>query len=169
MPCKHQRWENVYLLLNDFGTRWGEWPGSRPPAALYTRERTTSIHRIGDWVGLRPGLDIATRGKNPLPLPGSENRLSSLQTGTILTELPTSETKWVYHESDCDAAVWQHTSAWRHQFYVQYEMFTVEIPPENYMNWLRHTAECKYLLGGGGVFSLICHKISSSDLALLFC
>jgi hypothetical protein len=37
-------------------------------------------------VGLRAVLDIEVRGKNPLPLPGIEPRLSSMKSVTILTE-----------------------------------------------------------------------------------
>jgi hypothetical protein len=36
---------------------------SYAPAALYPRERTPSTHWIGDWVGLRAGLDKEATGK----------------------------------------------------------------------------------------------------------
>jgi hypothetical protein len=43
-------------------------------------ETTPGTHWINGWVGLRAGLDTGARGKNslPLPLPGTEPRLSSL-------------------------------------------------------------------------------------------
>jgi hypothetical protein len=34
------------------------------PAALYPRERTPGTHWIGDWVGLRAGLDTEAKGKS---------------------------------------------------------------------------------------------------------
>jgi hypothetical protein len=57
-------------------------------ATIYSGERTASTHWIGGWVGLRAGLNTEAREKNPLSLPGIETRSFSLQSDTILTELP---------------------------------------------------------------------------------
>jgi hypothetical protein len=35
----------------------------RAPVALYPRERSTGIHWIGGWVGLRAGLHTEARGE----------------------------------------------------------------------------------------------------------
>jgi hypothetical protein len=43
-------------------------------ATLYPGERTPGTHWIGSWVG----LDKEAGGKNPLPMPGIENRSSIL-------------------------------------------------------------------------------------------
>jgi hypothetical protein len=45
------------------------------PAALYLREWS---HWIGDWVGLRPGLDIEDREKILCPCRGSKPWSSSV-------------------------------------------------------------------------------------------
>jgi hypothetical protein len=49
----------------------GEWSALRPGCAFTPGERTPGTHCTGGWVGPRAGLDTETRGKIPLPLPGS--------------------------------------------------------------------------------------------------
>jgi hypothetical protein len=48
------------------------------PAALYPRERTTWIHWIGGWVGLRAGLDREAGGKILCPCRGYNLRTKSV-------------------------------------------------------------------------------------------
>jgi hypothetical protein len=57
------------------------------PAALYPRGKDPGTQWTGCWVGRRAGLDTEARVKNPLPLPGIEPELCSLQSDTALTEL----------------------------------------------------------------------------------
>jgi hypothetical protein len=51
------RAEEIWLLLIlNLGTRCGGWSASRPGRSL-PRQGTTGTLWIGDWVGLRAGLD----------------------------------------------------------------------------------------------------------------
>jgi len=52
----HRGSRGITLLFLDHGTRRGEGSASRPPPALYPRERP-GTHCIGGWVGPRVGLD----------------------------------------------------------------------------------------------------------------
>jgi hypothetical protein len=60
-------------------------------AALYHRGRAPDTHWIGDWVGLRAGLDTEVTGKIRCLCRGSNpDRSSCPQSDTILTVLPGS-------------------------------------------------------------------------------
>jgi hypothetical protein len=62
--------------------------GQRPaPAGLYPRERTNGTHWIKGWLGLRAVWTQRLEGKI-FPPAGIKSRSSSLQSDTILTELP---------------------------------------------------------------------------------
>jgi hypothetical protein len=44
----------------------GEWLASHPET-IYTREKSTSTHWIGGWVGPSAGLDAAVKRENTCP------------------------------------------------------------------------------------------------------
>jgi hypothetical protein len=58
------------------------------PAALYAQERTTGSNWIGGWVDPNVGPDTEARGKF---FASAEDRSSSVQSDTTLTELPQSK------------------------------------------------------------------------------
>jgi hypothetical protein len=81
MPWRRLGEEEIHLLLiHDLGTRWG-WVVSVTPRPHFTpRERTTSTHCTGGWVGPRADLDTEARVKILSPLLRIEPRSPSSQT-----------------------------------------------------------------------------------------
>jgi hypothetical protein len=67
------------------------------PAALYLRGRNPSTRWIGDWMGLRAGLDTRGYRNNHLPLPQIEPRSSSvylLEVSQVVPSLEAFQPKW---------------------------------------------------------------------------
>jgi hypothetical protein len=87
-PCRRQGGEEIQLLpILDIGTKWG-WVVSVTPQLRFTpREMTPGTHWIGDWVGLRAGLDTAARGKILFLFRGS-NPGSPVRNQTLKTRYP---------------------------------------------------------------------------------
>jgi hypothetical protein len=88
-PCSVQGGEELRLLLIlDLSTRWVEWSASCPGRALPSgKPRCPLYRRLGG-----PQSWSRHRGwrKNPLPLPGTEPRSSSLLSVTYWLSYPSS-------------------------------------------------------------------------------